>query len=260
MIYDRTTVVVRSRGALELYDLALLVCRRFGWRLALLAAIGVGPWLILDAWLLAAASQGDGWERWYPLLMLIAVQGPLATAPVTAFLGEAMFSEAPSARRALRTAAASWWLLLVMGLWRGCLAIIAPLLLLYPAHVVEVAVLERQPFRATLRRAHALRHAWSGDWILHLCLAIPVTIAGLAIILSGFEMAGGLLFHADPWLEDSWSVFNPGVSLAPHLGMWAMVSYLAVVRFLAYLDLRTRHEGWELDLQLKRAAQQVEAG
>ena len=30
-----------------------------------------------------------------------------------------------------------------------------------------------------------------------------------------------------------------------------LAGYLAVVRFLAYLDLRTRHEGWELDLQLK---------
>jgi len=33
--------------------------------------------------------------------------------------------------------------------------------------------------------------------------------------------------------------------------MWTTAGYLAVVRFLAYLDLRIRQEGWEVELRMR---------
>ena len=43
-----------------------------------------------------------------------------------------------------------------------------------------------------------------------------------------------------------------------HLGfpaaLWLIAGYMAVVRFLNYLDLRIRHEGWEVELRLRAEA------
>ena len=38
------------------------------------------------------------------------------------------------------------------------------------------------------------------------------------------------------------------------LAMWVVAGYLSVVRFLFYLDLRIRHEGWEVELRLRAEA------
>ena len=44
--------------------------------------------------------------------------------------------------------------------------------------------------------------------------------------------------------------------------LWLVVAFMAVVRFLSYLDLRIRHEGWEVELLMRaeslRLAMQME--
>ena len=35
------------------------------------------------------------------------------------------------------------------------------------------------------------------------------------------------------------------------VAIWLVVAYFAVVRFLAYLDLRIRSEGWEVELLMR---------
>ena len=40
--------------------------------------------------------------------------------------------------------------------------------------------------------------------------------------------------------------------------MWLVAGYFSVVRFLSYLDLRIRREGWEVELIVLAAARQLE--
>jgi hypothetical protein len=42
------------------------------------------------------------------------------------------------------------------------------------------------------------------------------------------------------------------------LSAWLVAGYLAVVRFLQYLDLRIRREGWEIELQLRAEAARLQ--
>ena len=35
------------------------------------------------------------------------------------------------------------------------------------------------------------------------------------------------------------------------LAIWIVVGYFSVVRFLSYLDLRIRREGWEVELRMR---------
>jgi hypothetical protein len=39
--------------------------------------------------------------------------------------------------------------------------------------------------------------------------------------------------------------------------LWLVVAFLSVVRFLSYLDLRIRHEGWEVELLMRAEAQRL---
>jgi hypothetical protein len=36
--------------------------------------------------------------------------------------------------------------------------------------------------------------------------------------------------------------------------LWLLAAYFSVVRFLDYLDLRIRHEGWEVELLMRAEA------
>jgi hypothetical protein len=40
--------------------------------------------------------------------------------------------------------------------------------------------------------------------------------------------------------------------------MWLVAGYFSVVRFLSYLDLRIRREGWEVELIVHAAAKRLE--
>ena len=260
MNLDRMTIAVRRRTVPEIYDLALLVLRRHLWRLALLAVIGTGPWIVLDWWLLRGAS-GSGFT-WYWLLLLASVQAPLATAPVTAFLGEAMFDEQPTVRTALRSAYAAWWPLMLIGLWYGFLAVFPPLLAVAPPHAVAVLTLERLRGRAALSRAYALHRAYSSQWMLHLLLAALLIPATLWLGIGTIEAFGQVLGHAQvmPDPGELGTDLNPTTSALPAIAVFATLVYLAVVHFLAYLALRTEREGWDIDLGLRRAAARLEGG
>lgn len=258
MNLDHMTIAVRRRSIAELYDLALLVLRRHFLPLTLLAIGGALPWLALDVWLLR--GEQDVWLCWYLLVLLALAQAPLATAPLTAFLGEAMFSETPSMRRAVTTAARHWSFLLQLGVMYGVLAWLPLLLFLAPPHAVAVAVLENQTGRAAWQRAHTLRTAWATAWPSHLLLGAGVLVAVVGMLIGTLNALQHLLTSAQPLPDaEQWlAQLNPGWSVLPAVGCFIALAYLAIVHFLTYLDLRTDREGWDVDLALRRAAERLQ--
>jgi hypothetical protein len=115
----------------------------------------------------------------------------------------------------------------------------------------EILVLEKAPLRLgptptiTAGQRSRLLHGSGAGSVLNFGL-ISAIVAAL-LTLSGF---GAYLCLRGILLEDwSWDVrsFRVGVPLA----MWLTVLVLSVARFLAYLDLRIRHEGWEVELRMR---------
>ena len=258
MNLDTMTIAVRRRSIAELYDLALLVLRRHLLALTVLAVAGALPWVLLDAWLLAGVPEV--WVAWYWLLLLAVAQAPLATAALTAYLGEAMFNPRPSMGRAVTTAARQWSLLLQIGVMYGVLAWLPVLLFLAPPHAVAVAVLENQRGRAAWTRAHSLRVAWATAWPSHLLLALGVLAGTLVMLVGTLDALEHLLTAAramPDWLEVL-PRLDPAHSVLPIVAFFLTLAYLAVVHFLAYLDLRTDREGWDVDLALRRVAERLE--
>lgn len=252
-----TTVAVRERTLPELYDLALLLWRRHPVRLPLVAAVALLPWALLDWWLVAGGGPRDWW-RYGLLLLLVSAQIPLATAPITAWLGGMLFAERPPGLfQALRQGWRHWLALLAAGLWRALLSGLPLLLLAWPPHLVEVLVLEGAPTMASWRRAGGMRAVATGGWILHLMTGTAVWLAALWLVVGTLDALLGALLHGDLFLTWTWEGWLPGANPLVHLATWLTVAYLASVRFLAYIDLRTRHEGWELGLRLRLAGERL---
>ncbi len=52
------------------------------------------------------------------------------------------------------------------------------------------------------------------------------------------------LLKEHAWDAAMYTIYGP-------LALWLVVGYFTVVRFLAYLDLRIRREGWEVELMMR---------
>jgi hypothetical protein len=267
MQFDQHRIVIRERTYLEVLDLALALVRDRGWPLQLAIAVGAIPFALLNYWLLGEAAAIDladqrtpgGYVYW--LLLLTAIEIPLATAPATIYLGMSMFTDHPRARNVARDFFRSFGQLFwYQGVLRAPL-IISHLLIFLPfsnwPYLTEVIVLERNPYSAsnakvmtTRKRSRNLHKDNMGDqfsqWIGSLGFGAVLLIAiWLALWVLTSQLAG-------KWVSDR-TVF---LVLLP-LALWVVVGFFAVVRYLLYLDLRIRHEGWEVELALRAEANKL---
>lgn len=274
MNLEELSVAVRERSLAELFDLALLLARRHAMPLALLAVIGIAPWAALD-WLLLARTDPENPAALAWLVVLLVAQTPIATAPITAYLGEAMFSRGPTLRGALAATRRRLVPLLAFAAYRGAFIAVPVLLfsalaggtpgllllfliMFYPLHASEVVLLERQPLRASLKRANQLMASWRSEAVGQLVLGgLVIVIGTLVAVLAAVVLINLLFWDAIP-NEDWWRWFHPGSTPLALLMPWPFIAWLAVVRFLSYIDLRTRREGWEIELDLRRAGRRIE--
>ena len=264
MHWERSLVAIRERRFLSIMDLALHVVREnvpgvLGWTLA-----GVVPLGLLNHWVLAPALtlgtvDPDEFLFFDALVYawLVSWEAPLATAGLTLYLGQRMFRARVDHGRIVRQWCGSIpQLLLLQGIVRGalhlvCIAFFVPYW--FWPYLNEVVLLERNPLVRfsqgpnTLRRTMQLHGRWIGDLILRWLMALTTgTALALSLVLSFHTLAAmALTRQVEPW----WTlhVFWPAA-------LWTVVAFMTVVRFLSYLDLRIRHEGWEVELRLKSEA------
>lgn len=260
MQLDRNRIVIRERGWLDLLDLALRVIRAYAGPLAATLTIGILPAMLFNAWLLAGLSELDFDQTFPPtylfwMLILVLAEIPLVTAPATLYLGEAVFLEHPGAR----SVAADFFRALpqLIFLQTFLRAIFLPLVVtwfvpfaVWP-YLNEVLLLERNPLRrrrrvqmTTYRRIRALHAGSSGDllgrWL------VSAAFAGMlfAAFWLTMQLLAGLLLSEWEWEGLTYTLYYP-------LALWLVAGYFTVVRFLGYLDLRIRREGWEVELMMR---------
>ena len=251
MQLDKTRIAVRERPYVDILDLGLRVIRAYAWPLLLAFSAGIVPMMLLNRWLLAGFAELD-FEFGLPveymvyMVLLVVLEAPLATAPATLYLGQAVFTERPDPRQVVREFWQSLPQLLVY-------QVLLRLWYLRWSYLNEVILLERNRLRrkkgageSTLQRARVLHLGEGGDLIMR----------GFVVIV-----VGGLLF-ASIWLsiffvrvillgQWEWAFDRPTYTVYFQLALWIVVAYFAVVRFLSYLDLRIRREGWEVELIMR---------
>ena len=249
MQLDKTGITIRERSYAELLDLAMRVAWTHGFPLAAALLVGVAPLAVFNAWLLWDWRNADfdwGFPLTYMALIacLTALERPLATAALTIYLGKAMFNHRPCRREVLGDLRQCLGrLLVVQGLFR-----IAFLLRPFANHVL---LLERNPlvsrdpaipsFRKRVKRLHADN---SNEVSRALLLEWPIQGIMIAVCLACLALNIAILCNGVEWDRAYCTVAFPAV-------LWGIVGFFEVARFLEYLDIRIRREGWEVELLLR---------
>jgi len=196
--------------------------------------------------------------------MLVVWEMPLATAPITLYLGLVLFDQRAEGRRLLRSFVRAlpqmiWYQVVLRALW---IPLVATWFYLFAARpfLGEVILLERTPLGARRdaplstgvrsRVLHAM--AW-GELFLQWMAALAVGSLLVASVFGSAWLLSGQLLGQWEWRQTMLTVWLPSA-------MWLVIGYFAVVRFLAYLDLRIRREGWEVELLMRAEAVRLGTG
>jgi hypothetical protein len=262
-------VVLRLRSVPDLLDLALKLCvdsasvyRRISAALLLPAFAACVA--------LRYAAHVSWWEIWPIAISLAAIlQGAY-----TAAAGGLMFEEAAPARTLLgrfgkrlpaylgglfvARGLLAFWMVLAFLLhgepWLVVLWISFAFLLIRTAFVHEALLLEGADAFEARRRAIRLMRRHGGA-VLGLLFWQGVALIAYVV---GAELIGqGVMEFVLQLGKPFGSLWDDGGSLFALAGLFASVPFLATARFLQYIDLRTRKEGW--DIQLRFTAIQAEA-
>jgi hypothetical protein len=281
---DNTRIAVRERNLLETFDLALHVVREF-WRPWLACSLlAIIPLALLNYALIGWMADVEYADEEFPfrflwtMSILVYLEAPLASTFVIGYLGPAVFMEKPTIRQVLREVLQFapqlvlcqlllrgilpvWLLLLtidryevnvfVEGFLIPAIAFYATIVRALRPNISEIILLEKNPLRAkgsgaiTIGKRSAYLHDPSaGDLI-----GRWVGSAALALLLVGIVF--GTLTTASAVLLSDWWLEWFSVQLLYPAALWIVVAYISVVRFLNYLDLRIRHEGWEVELLMR---------
>jgi hypothetical protein len=267
MQFDQQRIAIRERPIVEIFDLALAVLRERGIALLKAFTAGAVPAMLLNGLVLYAlldiktfdSENGDDQVGYlYLMLLLVVFEAPLATAPLTIYLGQTLFQDRPTGRQV----AIDFWralpqLLCYQFFLRGFWCIfqftaIVPYWL--SPYLNEIILLEKNPLRARIPRGvttsirsgmlhGASRSMLFGRWLVSVMCG---TVMAFALFFALWSILSKLAGH---WLSDevAYLVLWP-------IALWSVIGFFTVVRFLAYLDLRIRHEGWEVELLMRAEA------
>lgn len=271
MQLDKTRIAIRERSYLDLLDLALRVARGHAGAIVLTTAVGALPMIALNYWLfrdsVVESVDIELPPSMYLLLLplLVVMQMPMATSLTTLYLGQALFVARPSTGQLLRDLGRSLpQLILFQVVLRALLVpLVVPLFLLFTVwpYLNEIILLERNPLRA---RRQAVPTTFGRSFSLHSRNSAELFVRWLASLFFGGLLIASLWFTLGILAQviASQPMWNATFYLIHlQLAVWTVVGFFTVVRFLSYLDLRIRSEGWEVELQMRaegaRIARQV---
>lgn len=228
-------------------------------------------------------EEADSIVRYlWSMTLLVFITAPLASIFTTKFLGDAVFVEQPSIRSAVKVVwqlshRIAWCQLVVRGvglawvllatvwgqeefqvgrefLLMGGLAAVVGALRSFRPYLNEVVLLECNPLLGkgehtitVSKRSLYLHSPSSGDLFSRWIGGVMVAILLVGTVFGTFLFCSGVFFN--DWRPGPWML----LTVYP-ISLWIVAGFMTVVRFLGYLDLRIRHEGWETELLLRAEA------
>ncbi|MBX3422587.1 MAG: hypothetical protein KF752_13620 [Pirellulaceae bacterium] len=297
MQLDRTEIEIRQRSTLELLDLSLQVLKRHGVKLlAATGLIGV-PLLMVDVLLLQGflsyeallAADSALSPEFYTsvryslhLLGLAALQFPMFSLPTTLLLGSLMFFQplrlSHLVQQLVSVALPSLIVLggIRCGLWPMFLELVVDRSISFHVEtemlllVVLIAVLMTRAFRPFAPEIIGLErcplwakqpeditysarsrslHASGESFSAFLPTAVYTGLL-LAMLMASYLFGQAVL-------SGSWSMNRWMFLCVMPMSLWLVSTFVAVVRFLTYLNARMGLEGWEIQLRLKAEASRM---
>lgn len=254
-------VVLRQRSLADVLDLAVPFCLMNKRPLGVLAVIVLGPLAALVAYLRIAKQ----WP-WGGLWALIGCAAFVLEGVFTVALGELLFQEPRNVRvrgllrRFFRRLGACLVAFVVrcVVLAASTVLIVMPFFLAPPSmFMTEALLLENATLGKALERSRALaRNRLFGCLGLWLATLTLPAFGAIAMDVIGNSVLGFVLQMGSPTGE----LFEHGGSGLAVLGALLCIPIAAAMRFLYYIDLRTRKEGWDIQLRFVALAEQAAAG
>ena len=259
MNLNAARVELRVRSATDVLDLAAPLALR-SWRVFAPLAAAV----LLPAFAACLVVHYRFAWRWPAVWVLAVVLGAFTQVPFTLACGELLFAAPrdvrvrPLLRRSLSRLPAFLvsYLLTRLAHVAGLMVLVLPLFTASWFFVVpEVLLLEKAtPFGALGRSMRAVRGrggAAFGVTVALLLLAVAGVVAGEVL---GSSIVGTVLQLGEPFGR----LWQQGGTVYALAGFFLTVPLIASARFLAYTDLRTRKEGWDIQLRFMAIAAEAE--
>ncbi|HWZ87728.1 MAG TPA: hypothetical protein VNW92_02725 [Polyangiaceae bacterium] len=252
MNLGQTRIAVRERGTAEVLDLACRVPFALGGGLyAWLSALTVLPCVTLCAaglWL----DIAGGWVWAFAVLCFVFIQGPFTLAA-----SRLMFSSQVTPREVLVQFLRSAWPYTVTQLFKGLLLagsallfIAAPIVWVRLLFLSEITLLEGTKLVPSYRRSVRLNRSRVGP-----AFATWLALLGVA---AGFILCAHVLIEAVTadllGLGSVASLWAHGPCTLSCVGLLCAAPFVATARYLAYIDGRTRREGWDVQVDFMRIA------
>ena len=259
MQFDDNHIAIRERDLPDVLDLSLRVGRAYAGPLTVALAIGAIPAMIVNAWLLGDLADfdvewGTPYQYCFWMLSLVLLEMPLVTAPMTLYLGQALFADRPRPSEIAGLFVRSLPQLLVFqGILRALFILPITWIFLFAVwpYLSEVILLDRNPIRrgrtrrmTTWQRRRHLHEGYVGELFARWLGSATAALLLFLSVWVAISLAAGVLVNQWEFSDTVFTVFFP-------LAMWLVVGYLTVARFLGYLDLRIRREGWEVELSMR---------
>lgn len=266
MTPDDLRIAVRQRSILECLDLACMFCVRRCTGIAVALLVGALPMALINVVLIGP----DGADRMLPSWFFwLALETPWAMAPLTLFLGLAMFTDrlggADWRGIAAGMAGAVGPLLIYQTLLRGLAILFVlpfPFFLVALAFVDPVILLERGPIRGIWRRSTAIFARSRGRILAALALEMVIVPLGWVLAVFAIDQLASLwagrpvMAVLDP--ENADQGFGRALfTWHGQLAWWGVMTLVTVFRFVTYIDTRIRDEGWDIELKLRNPATYV---
>ena len=290
MQLDNTRIAIRERNLLETLDLSFRLLREFWKPWLICSLLAIVPLAAINALLLnwTAANLDFSEPREWPLryfwlmAVFIYIEAPLASIFVVGYLGPAVFMENPRIRTVIwetlkqtpaivlcqlifRAILPLWLIALTFdniepnywvefGLVCMLMVPYVTILRAFRPYINEIVVLEKNPLRSRnphvitiSKRSSHLHGPYSNDLFVRWLGTVLATVVLIWMVGTTTFFLISVLFA---FQELNWVL----VYIAYPAILWIVVSLISVVRFLDYLDLRIRHEGWEVELLMKAEA------
>jgi hypothetical protein len=245
-------IVLRPRGPLEVFDLTFALLRVHAAVIARLTAVVVGPLALVCA---IGAPLTGGHPAW---LLAPVLAAPLIGVPFTLLAGRLLFADRWTVRLVFRelfsrpgaTASVLAWSLVLEALgWLFCgvgLLVTRPL----GAFLAESALLERTPLSRLVTRSFRLA-------LLHPSGALAVVGAWFVVtawgMVAGEAIGDGLVNVLLQLGRPFGTAWEGRVTPYVLVGGLLVQPIFSVYRVLQFVDLRTRLDGWDLQIGLRAA-------
>ncbi len=266
MKLNQTLIAIRPRTIFERLDLAFLLCGRYPLGIFLSLMVGILPFLMLNQWLLA-----DENENYFALfiLLILPLELPFSTIPLTLYLGQMTFSRSFSIKEAIVTTFRQLPALLIYQvILRGVLCVLVilmPIVAMGMYHMNEIILLERSSINIAWKRRRVLHDSHFSDILVSRFVEFIFFFIGFMMLTSLIKMISSLwndqtkldqlLLFTDSEMYFQEMIFGWQGSLA----FFLTIGFLRIYRFVTYLDSRIRYEGWDVELKLRSLAQSYSA-